>query len=404
MRDSISYDETSLAESWPESGPPVLWSAELNPGHGGASIVDGKVYLLDRVDSEKDVLLVRDLMSGELLANGEVVSRGRVNFPGSRSVPTVTQQSVFTAGPMGVVCGWNRNDLSLRWSVDLIREFGATPLQVGYSIHPQAYEGLVIISVDAEEASVVALSAATGEVVWKTSGLHGSLSTPIVRRFLGQDQILYISNETPEEPKGNGASSVAGLDPRTGRVLWRYTGFPMAIPIPPPIVVESKKLFVTGGYEAGAQLLGFEGEQNTDIRVLNNFKWGSQICPPIVYEGHIYFLAHENATLKNRALWPEIGLHCVSANGVARWNTGGEPMFGRGSMILADGKLIIRDSYNGKLYLVAPSPEGYRQLAVANPFNHERGDRKQWAPLAISMGLLIIRDEREMKCLDLRKR
>ena len=79
-------------------------------------------------------------------------------------------------------------------------------------------------------------------------------------------------------------------------------------------------------------------------------------------------------------------------------------MFGRGSMILADGKLIVRDSYAGKLYLVAPSPEGYRQLAVANPFNHERGDRKQWAPLAISMGLLIIRDEREMKCLDLRKR
>ena len=70
---------------------------------------------------------------------------------------------------------------------------------------------------------------------------------------------------------------------------------------------------------------------------------------------------------------------------------------------MADGKLVIRDSYFGKLYLVEPSPEGYRQLAVANPFGHERKDLERWAPLAISKGLLIIRDEREMKCLDLRK-
>ncbi len=95
------------------------------------------------------------------------------------------------------------------------------------------------------------------------------------------------------------------------------------------------------------------------------------------------------------------GFHRV---GKKLWHTGAEPMFGRGSMILADGKLLIRDSYHGKLYMVKPTPQGYRQLAVANPFDHKRKDLKRWAPLAISEGLLVIRDEREIKCLDLRKR
>jgi len=393
-----------LAESWLESGPPVVWTAEIRPGHGGAAIVDGKVYVMDRVDSEKDVLLVLDLKTGERLGKGEVESPGRVNYPGARTVPLVTDQHVFTAGPMGVVAGWSRPDLSRLWTVDVVKDFGAEPFHVGYSMHPQAYKGLVIISAHSEEASVIALHSATGKVAWKASGLYGSLAAPVIRKFQGRDQVLYISNETPENPNGNGASSVAGLDPETGKILWRYHGFPADLPIPPPIVVDGNTLFVTGAYEAGAQLLKFGPGPNPSIDVVKTFPWGAHICPPIVYQEHLYFLSHENATLKDKRIWPEVGLNCIDANGNKRWNTGSDPMFGRGSMIIADGKLLIRDSYYGKLYMVAPSPSGFRQLAVANPFGLERSDLKRWAPLAISQGLLVLRDDRKIKCLDLRKR
>ena len=66
-KNSISPDPTPLAESWPEDGPPELWSVDVHPGHGGATIVDGKVYLMDRVDGEKDVLKVIDFESGKVL-------------------------------------------------------------------------------------------------------------------------------------------------------------------------------------------------------------------------------------------------------------------------------------------------------------------------------------------------
>lgn len=401
-KNSISPDPTPLAESWPTEGPPELWKIDVKPGHGGAAIVDGKIYLMDRVDGERDVLRLIDFETGKVLKESGFESPGRVNFSGSRGVPTVTEEHVFATGPMGMVTAWKRDDLSLLWTIDLVKEFGAEPLHFGYAVHPQVYGDLVIISVNAKDASVVALNADTGKVVWKTGGLYGSLSSPLIRKFQGRDQILYISQELPEKPGKGGKPSVAGLDPKSGKVLWRYQDFQANLPIPAPVVIDEQTLFVTGGYEAGSQLLNFEGGKNPEVKVTS--KWGSHICPPIVHDGHIYFLTHENATLKKKKLWPELGLYCLTKDGEKLWNSGAEPMFGRGSMILADGKLIIRDSYYGKLYLVKPDPKGYRQLAVANPFDHQRRDLKRWAPLAISKGRLIIRDERELKCLDLRKR
>lgn len=401
-KNSISPDPTLLADTWPAEGPPELWSIEVQPGHGGPAVVDGKIYLMDRVDGEKDVLKVIDFKTGKLLQEAEVASEGRVNFPGSRGVPTVTDKYVFATGPMGIVAAWKRDELSLLWSTDLVKEFGAEPLHFGYPVHPQVYDDLVIISANSNESSVMALRADTGKMVWKTAGLYGSLSSPLIRKFQGRDQILYISQELPEKPGKGGKPSVAGLDPKTGKILWRYQKFQANLPIPAPVVIDDQRLFVTGGYEAGSQLLAFGGRKQPQAQVTS--KWGSHICPPIVYEDHIYFLTHENATLKKKKIWPELGLYCLSNDGTKLWNSGAEPMFGRGSMILADGKLIIRDSYYGKLYLVKPDPKGFQKLAEANPFDHKRRDLKRWAPLVISKGMLLIRDERELKCLDLRKR
>ncbi len=402
-KNSISPDTTPLADSWPEDGPPVVWSREISSGHGGSAIFDGEVYVLDRVDSEKDVLMVLDLKTGNLLRSGEIESEGRVNFPGSRTVPTVTDEYVFTGGPMGIYAAWRRDDLKLLWTFDLIKQLDAKPMHFGYNVHPQVHGDLVILAAHSEQASLFALRANTGKLVWKVNGLGGSLSSPVIRNFQGRDQVLYISNEKPEGPRSNGKPSVVGVDPVTGKLLWQYNGYQENVPIPPPTVVDDNHLLLTGGYEAGAQLLKFGKADEPNIQLVKSFKWGSQICPPIVFDGHIYYLSQENATLKRRTLWSEVGLTCITVDGVEKWVHGSEPMFGRGAMILADGKLIIRDSYHGLLYLVQPSPNGYQQHAVANPFNLDNRNLKRWAPLAISGGMLIIRDERELKCLDLRR-
>src|SRR6185369_9246929 len=57
--------EKGLAKAWPAGGAKELWTVPLRPGYGGASIFEGSVYVLDRVDRQKDVLRVLDLATGK---------------------------------------------------------------------------------------------------------------------------------------------------------------------------------------------------------------------------------------------------------------------------------------------------------------------------------------------------
>ncbi len=60
---------------------------------------------------------------------------------------------------------------------------------------------------------------------------------------------------------------------------------------------------------------------------------GTQIHPPFVLDGHIYFLANENANHKGEKRATG-GLMCMDFDGKIKWHTGDEPFMGRGNMIM----------------------------------------------------------------------
>jgi hypothetical protein len=77
-----------------------------------------------------------------------------------------------------------------------------------------------------------------------------------------------------------------------------------------------------------------------------------------------------------------------------KWKTDQQPPFVRGGSIRADGLLLMTDG-NPKLYLVEPSPAGFKPLASAVIL--EPGDN--WAPLALVDGMLLVRGQNELKAL-----
>jgi len=87
-RNAIST-ETGINRSWPQEGPDVLWTVSLGEGFGGAAVSEGKVYVLDRVNNQKDVLRCLDLASGKEEWTYSYDAPGQVDHNGSRSVPTV---------------------------------------------------------------------------------------------------------------------------------------------------------------------------------------------------------------------------------------------------------------------------------------------------------------------------
>jgi hypothetical protein len=92
------------------------------------------------------------------------------------------------------------------------------------------------------------------------------------------------------------------------------------------------------------------------------------------------------------------GLICMDLRGNLKWRTQREPNFERGNLILADGMIYIIDGAAGTLHLVKPDPAGFKEVSKAKMLEGE----SIWAPMALSNGLLVIRDQKQMKCLDVR--
>ena len=122
-RNSLS-PQKGILRRWPDKGPEVLWTAPVGKGFGGPVVKDGKVYLLDRDDKVGDNLRCLDFASGKELWNFAYDAPGTVMFPGSRSVPTVDGDQVYSCGHNGdVYCVdatthkpvWSRNLWT--WSV-----------------------------------------------------------------------------------------------------------------------------------------------------------------------------------------------------------------------------------------------------------------------------------------------
>ena len=63
--------------------------------------------------------------------------------------------------------------------------------------------------------------------------------------------------------------------------------------------------------------------------------------------------------------------------------------------------------YTKSIYLIDPSPEGFKPLASAEILDNKAGDERMarrfatqnWAPIALADGKLLIRDQSRMMCV-----
>ena len=100
----------------------------------------------------------------------------------------------------------------------------------------------------------------------------------------------------------------------------------------------------------------------------------------VLHAGYLY--GFDNAVLK-----------CINANtGEEAWKTRG---FGKGSLIFADGHLIVLGE-SGNLALVEATHTEYKEKAQGQVF-----DGRCWTTPTLSGGRLYLRNEDEMVCLDL---
>jgi outer membrane protein assembly factor BamB len=389
-RDHTS-EQKGLLRSWPQEGPKELWTVSVGPGFGGAAVSDGSVYLLDRDENVGDTLRVLELASGTEQWTFSYAAAGSFMFAGSRTTPTIDGEHVYTVGPMGDLHAINTKTRKPSWRTNIWKDFGGAAELPRWGIvqHPLIHGDLLIVATQTSEAGVVAFDKLTGKVRWKSPALSGvpGYVTPALVDVAGEDQLVMI---TAARGRGRTArdGSVVGLDPSNGKVLWTYTGWQCSIPVAPAVDAGEGRVLVAGAYGAGTVMLEVEkkGGAYTVSELFENPDFGSHTQPPVLHDGHFY----SHYTINERS----DGLVAMSMDGQVKWKTDQQPPFVRGGSILADGLLLATDG-NTKLYLIEPSPAGFKPLASAEIL--DAGDN--WAPLALVDGTLLVRGQKELKAL-----
>ena len=404
-RDSTSA-EKGILRSWPKEGPKVLWTTPVGIGYGGPAVSTGKVYLLDRDDKVGDNLRCFDFSNGKELWNFAYDAPGRFDHPGSRSVPALDGNNVYTCGQLGDLYCISTTTHKPVWNKNIWKDFGGgtsvpasfmnggpreSSLPIwGITQNPLIYRNLVIVASQTSQAGVVAYDKLTGELKWKSPALSGGAgyASPAVVKVGGEDHLVMV---TAAAGMGRNASggSVTGLDPLSGKVLWTYSNWQCIIPVPHAVDAGEGRMLLTGGYSAGAAMIQVQKKTDGSFGVTELFKnvnFGSHTQPPILYKDHFY----AQYTINERS----DGLVCMTMDGQVKWKTGDEPAFNKGGAILVDGLLLATDG-NKKLYLIEPDPSGFKPLASAELL--ESGEN--WAPLALVDGKLLIRDHKNLKCV-----
>jgi outer membrane protein assembly factor BamB len=387
--------QKGILHSWPDKGPEVLWTVKVGPGYGGPIIKDRKVYLLDRDDNVGDIMRCLDFSNGRELWSFSYDAPGTVSYPGSRSVPAIDGNRVYSCGPYGDIYCIDINTHKPIWNKNLVKDFGGVKIPVwAISQCPLIYGNLVIVSYPKDTlAGLVAFSKLTGDIIWKTEAIgNETYASPSVARIAGEDHIVMVFSSTNTYMHSEARISkgrIIGLKPQTGKILWEYNNWEDMVQVAPALDVGEGKIIAVGGYELGVVMIKVVKKADGSYGVTELFKnnnFGEHTKPPILYNGYFYGQFSTN----NR----RDGMVCMSMDGKVMWATKRAPLFDKGSMILVDGLILATDG-NKTLYLIQPDPSGFKPLASAEILNMGQN----WGPIALADGKLLIRDQSQLKCL-----
>ena len=402
--DNISKDTTPLSEEWDTAGPAIVWRTTLGEGYAGPAVHKGRVYLLDYNEKKKaDILRCFSLKSGTELWRRWYYVELKRNHGYSRTIPSVSDKYLVTIGPRSHVMCLNPVNGDLLWTIDLEKEYGIPGKEKG-RITPDFYTGqcplidkdIAVIS-PGGKALMIGVECATGKVKWETPNpdsmrmSHGSIVPMIIH-----GRKTYVYNAV------GGVCGVSAEGDDTGNILWKTTEWSPATTAASPLFLGNDEIAVFGSYGAGGarikinkEIVGYSAKVIEQHKATNGMASDQQT--PVITGDLIWCLMPENAgALKKQ-------LVCYNKSDLLTpvWSSGKENRFGRGlgPYIVSGDKLYLLDD-DGKLYLFRIHDKEVTLLSSHKVLN----GTEAWGPMAIAGKYLLMRDARNLLCLNIGKK
>jgi outer membrane protein assembly factor BamB len=333
--------------------PTLLWTRNLaSPGLGGVAATREHVLVSDRdLNDTTDAFHCLSAETGETLWSVHYPAPGLLDYGNSpRATPVVADGRAYLHGAFGHVTCVEMATGKVLWELNTRDEFEpddkpkwgtcSTPLLVGDRI---------IVNPGAKDASVAALDTKTGKVLWKSPGRPAGHGSFVLAAPSGVPQVV-----------GHDADSLGGWDPLTGRRLWRLVpDRPNDFNVPTPIPLGDRLLVSTENN--GTRLYAFDGQGKLlPKRLAANRRLAPDSHTPVVTAGRVF------------GVWRR--LFCLDlADGLKELWTAADPGFAGYCTAVADDARVLIVTLAGELILVDATAGKYAELGRLAVFERDGG-------------------------------
>jgi outer membrane protein assembly factor BamB len=412
--DGTSTEKGVDPELW-QPHPRLVWQLPLGMSYGGPAVAQGRVLQFDR-EGRNERLRCLEAETGQLLWKwyDPVEYEDMYGYNnGPRCMPIVDGDRVYVYGVAGKLSCVTLADGQTLWQRDLAKEFGVVQNFFGVASTPCIWGDRLLVMVGGSPAesqrvpsgrldlvkpngsAILALDKRTGKEIYRVGDELASYSSPLVRRIGQRDLGLAFVR-----------GGLLAWDVADGKqefmFPWRASNLESVNAAQP--VVSGNQIFISETYEIGSALLEVDdGEakvvwKDGDHRSDQAFRahWST----PALIDGYLYGCSGRNQ--------PDSDFRCVRwSDRQVMWT---ERRHERASVLAVDGYLIVLYE-NGELELVRPSTEKYDLVRSVDLATIRDGselasqpvltDDPYWAPPVLAHGLLFIRGNSRLLCLDL---
>ena len=366
----------SLPDHLPAT-PAYVWKKPVTgPSLAGLAVAEGLV-----LSAERDPLDRWDLFRCLRAEDGEEVWRLSYLAPGEldygqspRATPLIHDGLAYLLGAFGNLHCVNLSNGAVRWKTNLREDFGAQLPKWGYCGSPLIVGENLIINPGAAKASLAGLDRRTGRLVWKTAGNAPAYASFIGATLGGRTQVV-----------GYDATTLGGWDPATGRRLWTLTPpHEGDFNVPTPVVWDGKLVVATENN--GTRLYGFEKDGAIQPAPLAS---QSDLSPdtvsPLVMDNMVYGYRGDFWCLDLKS-----GLKTV-------WKAA-DPGMGEYVSLIGSGGRILVATHHGELLLLDATAGKFRVLSRLRVFGEES---EIYSHPALAGSRLFLRDSTTLCCLAL---
>ena len=404
--DSKSTEQGILTD-WPAAGPSIVWQKKIAAGYCIPSISRGRLFLFDRVGDDARLRCLKS-ETGEDLWEFTYPTDYTDMYDfnnGPRCCPVVDDDRVYLYGAEGTIHCLRVADGEVVWKLDTAERFGVVQNFFGVGSTPVIDGDLLIAHVggspegspkvqsgrtEPNGTAVVAMNKFTGEVKYAVGDELASYASPVLAT-IGDRRWLFMMAR----------GGLLALEPQSGKVdfhyPWRATILE-SVNAANPVVVDDKVL-ISESYSLrlGSSLLRVQpGEFDVtwkDEPAARQQSMRAHFVTPVHVDGYVYGCSGRRSS--------NAELRCIDlATGKVQWS---EPRLNWTSLLYVDGHFVCL-SEEGTLRLIRANPEKFDLVATATL----RGDdgqplltRPAWAAPILSHGLLYVRGDDRLVCLEL---